>query len=417
MNPWLALLLGALLGAVVTGAVSALLRRRRRRREALRHEVTTINPQLGLMLGVLRSAGVIVGSHDEVAHSNVLARTWGLVRGDRVSLTEVLELVREVRRTDRAITRDVELKRGLGTPVMHLTVRVAPLEDGAIIVLAEDRSPLLRVDETRRDFVANVSHELKTPIGAISLLAEALLEAADDPGAVVHFAERMQFEAGRLSELVKQIIALSRLQSDDPMLAASPVAIGDLSAIAIDRCRALAKAKDIRILTFGDGDVEILGDADQLAEAVTNLLQNAIAYSDAHSRVVITHRRVPDPDQDLAEIAVADNGIGIKPDEQERIFERFYRVDYGRSRDQGGTGLGLSIVKHIAAVHAGTVNVWSQVGQGSTFTLSFPVLADDQRDQSESLEGFPDGVRQGSLGSTSAGAPQSDDSPSRKVTR
>lgn len=414
MNPWAALSLGLVLGALISLAVVAMARERGRRRAALRHEVTSIHPQLGLMLGVLRSAGVIVGSHDEVAHSNVLARTWGLVRGDRVALPEVLESVREARRTDRAITREVELKRGTATPVMHLTVRVAPLEDGAMIVLAEDRSPLLRVDETRRDFVANVSHELKTPIGAISLLAEALLEAADDPGAVVHFAERMQFEAGRLSELVKQIIALSRLQSDDPMLAASPVAIGELSKIAIDRCGALAKAKDIRILTFGDGDVEILGDLDQLAEAVTNLLQNAIAYSDAHSRVVITHRTVLDPDGDLAEIAVADNGIGIKPDEQERIFERFYRVDYGRSRDQGGTGLGLSIVKHIAAVHAGTVNVWSQVGQGSTFTLRFPVLAEELADESA---GFLHDVRQGSLGSSAEESDPPNDPNSRKVTR
>lgn len=405
MNPWLALTLGLVIGALITLLLALVVRVRRRHREALRREVTAIHPQLGLMLGVLRSAGLIVGSHDEVAHSNVLARTWGLVRGDRVALPEVLEAVREARRTDRAHTRDVELKRGAATPAMHLTVRVAPLEDGAMIVLAEDRTPLLRVDETRRDFVANVSHELKTPIGAISLLAEALLEAADDPEAVVHFAERMQFEAGRLSELVKQIIALSRLQSDDPMLAASPVAIGDLSRIAVDRCQAMALGKNIRVLTFGDGTAEVLGDVDQLAEAVTNLLQNAIAYSDPDSRVVITHRTVPDPDGDLVEIAVADNGIGIKPDEQERIFERFYRVDYGRSRDQGGTGLGLSIVKHIAAVHAGTVNVWSQPGQGSTFTLRFPAAVYETDEEQSIATDFPREHRTGTLESAVAPDP------------
>nr|WP_022909400.1 MULTISPECIES: ATP-binding protein [Aestuariimicrobium] len=376
MNPWLVLALGMVLGAAATTALFVALRVRERRRAALRHEVTEIHPQLGMVLAVLRSAGMIVGSHDEVAHSNVLARTWGLVRGDRLSLPPVLDAVREARRTDRAVTREVELKRGTGTPVMHLTVRVAPLENGTMIVLADDRTPLLRVDETRRDFVANVSHELKTPIGAISLLAEALLEAADDPEGVVHFAQRMQFEAARLSELVKQIIMLSRLQSDDPMLAAEPVRVGELSRIAVDRCQALALKKNIRVLTFGDGDLEVLGDVDQLAEAVTNLLQNAIAYSDDHSRVVITHRLSSEPDGDMVEIAVADNGIGIRPDEQERIFERFYRVDYGRSRDQGGTGLGLSIVKHIASVHAGTVDVWSQPGQGSTFTLRFPVATE-----------------------------------------
>ena len=372
------------LGAAVVGLVWLLVHRRAVARSTTSVQLGGIDPQVGTLITVLRSAALIVGAHDEVAHSNIQARTWGLAKADRIAVPAVLELVRRSRLQNAPISEEVTVDRGVGAPDLHLTVRIAPLDDTVVIVLADDRTPLLRVDETRRDFVTNVSHELKTPIGAISLLAEAVQEAADDPEAVQHFAQRMSYESSRLTELVSQIIALSRLQADDPMLSARPLEVGELTATAVERCKALAVGKQIKVMVVGSGDMVVLGDEVQLCEAVTNLLQNAISYSDPGTRVVISQRLVPDADGDLAEIAVADNGIGIRPEDQERIFERFYRVDFGRSRENGGTGLGLSIVKHIAAVHGGSVDVWSRPNQGSTFTLRFPIHSEHDQLGSDS---------------------------------
>lgn len=370
---WLAALGGAALGAALVGLAWLLWQRRASRRSSTSVEHLPVDPQVGRLIAVLRSGALIIGTHDEVVHSNTQARTWGLARADRIAVPEVLDRVRQARLQDAPLAEEITVRRGVGAPDLHLTVRIAPLDSGSMIVLADDRTPLIRVDETRRDFVTNVSHELKTPIGAISLLAEAVQQAADDPEAVQHFAERMSYESSRLTELVSQIIALSRLQADDPMLSARPLQISELTATAVERCTAVAAAKGITVMVAGQGHEVVLGDEVQLCEAVTNLLQNAIAYSDPGSRVVISQRRVSDADGDLAEISVADNGIGIRPEDQQRIFERFYRVDFGRSRENGGTGLGLSIVKHIAAVHGGSVDVWSRPHQGSTFSLRFPI--------------------------------------------
>lgn len=372
---WTAVVL-AVVGGFLVGlaAAGAGFGRRRRRSQAVRILVGDVHPQLKTMISILKAGGMVVGAHDEVLYSNTAARTLNLIKGDRISVPEILDQVRACRTRDEGTTTDLELRRGLGAPSVHLTLRVAPLGDDLVVALADDRTPLLRVDETRRDFVANVSHELKTPIGAISLLSEAVGEAADDPEAVEHFAQRLSKESKRLSDLVSQIIELSRLQSADPMLGREVVEVDEIVDGAIDRCRELAVRRRVSIATTGDELLEMRCDASRLEDAVTNLLQNAIIYSDEDSRVSISFREVSDADDDFVEIAVADNGIGIKPEEQQRVFERFYRVDYARSRESGGTGLGLSIVKHIAAIHGGTVSVWSRPGQGSTFTLRLPRL-------------------------------------------
>jgi two-component system sensor histidine kinase SenX3 len=245
---------------------------------------------------------------------------------------------------------------------------VLPLSNGAVVVIGEDRSADLRFSETRRDFVANITHELKTPIGAISLLAEAADAAAEDPDAVRTFLGKLAKENRRLNELVSQIIALSRLQAEDPLLAAHHVDVTRVLESSVARCREIATAGGISLSLATEPGLQVVGDTEELETAVTNLVQNAVAYSETGARVAVTSQAVGD----RVEIRVSDNGIGIGIADQARIFERFYRVNADRSRASGGTGLGLSIVKHVAQAHGGEVSVWSKLGQGSTFTLRLP---------------------------------------------
>jgi two-component system, OmpR family, sensor histidine kinase SenX3 len=324
------------------------------------------------VLVVLPAAGVVVGPHDEVLQANDTARSLGLIRGSRISVPELLQLVRIVRREGDVRSLDLQISRGARVASSYLSARVAPLDESLILILADDQTTARRIEETRRDFVANISHELKTPIGAISLLAEAVEDAADDPAAVRKFASRMGIESARLTDLVGQIIELSRLQSDDPIADPEIVDVDEVLTDAVERRRMDAERHRITLTVAGVAGTRVLGNARQLGVAVGNLVENAIVYSDAGARVVVAAHVQARSDDDYIEITVSDNGIGIPPAELDRIFERFYRVDYARSRANGGTGLGLAIVKHIAAIHGGEVSVWSQVGQGSTFTIKIP---------------------------------------------
>jgi two-component system, OmpR family, sensor histidine kinase SenX3 len=374
VNPiWVAavvLVVGLGIGVLVTSAVL----RARQAEPTPTFEIDEPMVPAGVaeVLAVLPSAGVVVGPHDEVLEATAIARTLGLVRGSRISVPELLQLVRVVRREGGARTMDLQISRGVRAASTYLTARVAPLDESLILVLADDQTAARRIDETRRDFVANISHELKTPIGAIALLAEAVEEAADDPAAVRKFASRMGIESARLTDLVSQIIELSRLQADNPLVDPEVVDIDEVLAEAVDRRRIDAERNQIHLTVAGVSGTRVLGSARQLGVAVGNLVENAIAYSDPGARVVVAAHVQAKSDDDYVEITVSDNGIGIPAAEVDRIFERFYRVDYARSRANGGTGLGLAIVKHIAAIHGGQVAVWSQVGQGSTFTIRIP---------------------------------------------
>ncbi|MCW2812162.1 MAG: two-component sensor histidine kinase [Friedmanniella sp.] len=374
MNPTgavlLALAVGLLLGALVTWRLA------RPRPVAPTPTFETATPMVpegvSEMLAVLRSSGVVVGPHDEVLETTSMARTLGLTRGSRIAVPELLHLVRSVRRERRITTVDLEISRGARASSTYFTARVAPLGDDLILILADDQTSERRIEQTRRDFVANVSHELKTPIGAISLLAEAVEDAADDPAAVRKFASRMGIESARLGDLVGQIIDLSRLQADDPLVQPELVDIDSVLVDAVDRCRVDAERHEVTLTLAGTSGTSVLGSARQLSVAVGNLVENAVVYSDPGARVVVAAHVQAMSDDDYVEITVSDNGIGIPAVELDRIFERFYRVDYARSRANGGTGLGLSIVKHIAATHGGEVSVWSQPQQGSTFTIRIP---------------------------------------------
>jgi two-component system, OmpR family, sensor histidine kinase SenX3 len=328
------------------------------------------------VLAVLLSSAVVLDSDDRVLSSSSAAKEFGLVDGDRLVVGELLALARQVRREGmpREGEIDIMTSRFAGRAT-SFAVRVAPLgpavgDGGLILVLAEDQTESRRVDEVRRDFVANISHELKTPVGALALLAETVEEAADDPDAVLRFAGRMRQEASRLTDLVQDLIMLSRIQAAEPVPDPSPLQLDSVVAEALDRCRMKATARGISLEVFGENGISIMGDEDLLVTALRNLLENAIAYSPDKTRVRVTTRTA---DSWTAEVSVTDQGIGIPERDRERIFERFYRVDPARSRATGGTGLGLAIVKHVTAAHGGSVTVWSKEGGGSTFTIKLPL--------------------------------------------
>jgi len=330
---------------------------------------------LAAVLGVLSSSAVVLDSHDRVLQASEAARTFGLVNGDDLVVGELLALARQVRRDGEIREGEIDVSTGsLNGRSTSFAVRVAPLGDlgggGLVLLLAEDQTERRRVEEVRRDFVANTSHELKTPVGALALLAETVEDAADDPEAVRRFAGRMRQEAARLTSLVQDLITLSRIQAAEPIPDPVPADLDAVVAEALDRCRMKATARGIELAATGTKRLFVLGDEDLLVTALRNLLDNAVAYSPEKTRVVVSTRK---DGNDTIELSVTDQGIGIPERDLERIFERFYRVDAARSRVTGGTGLGLAIVKHVTAAHGGKVTVSSKEGAGSIFTLRLPV--------------------------------------------
>jgi two-component system sensor histidine kinase SenX3 len=371
----LGVLVGLVLGVLTALAGSAVRARRRTRAlpaaEALLPAPlpAALSRQTTDALEAMRSAWLVVDGDDQVAAASSSAAVLGLVRGHRVALEALLRAVRAVRRSGQQGLLPIE-PRGRPGPAgpAVMEARIAPLDGGLVAVIVDDRSEARRVDDVRRDFVANVSHELKTPVGALSLLAEAVEDASDDPDAVRRFAGRMHHEAARLATLVNELIDLSRLQSDDPLSHAEVIAVDDLVTVAVDRGRLHAEAKGITLAVGGEHGMSVFGDRKQLLTALSNLVDNAVNYSPARTKVALSVRAMGD---DLG-ISVTDQGIGIPEADLDRVFERFYRVDPARSRATGGTGLGLSIVKHICSNHGGEVVVWSAEGAGSTFTLRLP---------------------------------------------
>ena len=367
-------LLFALLGAVLGGGVAVAWRvsdAQMHERKAV--EEAAVPAGIATVLSVLRSSALVVDENDEVLKASAPAYAFGLVRGNVVAVEELAELLRQVRRDGQIRETELVVPRGRAVAPLHVTARVAPLSSRLVLALVEDRTRERRVEAIRRDFVANVSHELKTPVGALNLLAEAVQEAADDPEAVTRFAGRMQTESARLTKLVQQIIELSRLQGDDPLADPQTVDVDATIARAIDQSTIDAQSKRMQVVHDGERGLQILGNGDEIALALGNLVANAVAYSPETSRVVVAARA----NDMMVDLTVTDQGIGIPAGEIDRIFERFYRVDPARHRSTGGTGLGLSIVKHVAASHGGEVRVWSVEGQGSTFTLSLPRKASE----------------------------------------
>ncbi len=330
---------------------------------------------LSAVLGVLSSSAVVIDSHDRVLQASEAARAFGLVKEDNLAVGELLALARQVRRDGEIREGEIDISTsGFNGRTTSFAVRVAPLGAGVgggglVLLLVEDQTERRRVEEVRRDFVANTSHELKTPVGALALLAETVEDAADDPEAVRRFASRMRQEANRLTNLVQDMITLSRIQAAEPIPDPATVDLDTVVAEALDRGRMKATARGIELASTGTRRLAVLGDEELLVTALRNLLDNAVAYSPEKTRVLVsTHLH-----GSTVELSVSDQGIGIPERDLERIFERFYRVDPARSRVTGGTGLGLAIVKHVTAAHGGKVTVTSKEGGGSKFTLRLPV--------------------------------------------
>lgn len=324
------------------------------------------------VLSVLPSATLVVAPDGVVLRASSRAMALGLVSRSLITIPDILRLVEKVGGDGNPREQEMRVRRPpLGRELLELRVRVAELGTGAILILIDDLAEERRVDAVRRDFVANVSHELKTPVGALSLLAEAVLSSADDPDQVRHFGERMQIEATRLSQLVQDVIDLSRLQGDDPLTRAEVVDVDELMNRAADEVRTIAASHHIAIYLGDPSGAAVYGDRGQLLTAVRNLLTNAVNYSPDNTTISLN---AVDAGA-LIDIQVKDQGMGIAPNDVDRIFERFYRVDQARSRVTGGTGLGLAIVKHVCQNHGGECTVWSEVGVGSTFTLRLPSYA------------------------------------------
>jgi two-component system sensor histidine kinase SenX3 len=352
------------LALAITGFLAAVGLVHRRRPETVVVKEPTELP----LLTVLATAVLLIDASDEVRYANPAAASLGLTE---TLPADLRAQARSTRRDGQVRDADVTLRlAGTRAPawVRAITHR---LPDGEVALFVDDVTESRRVEAVRRDFVANVGHEIKTPVGAIELLVEAAQGAGEDLPTVRRFLERLRQESTRLSRLVTEILDLSRLQGGDPLPVAVPVRVRQLVSEAIDRAETAATAKAIRILSDVD-ELVVGGSEAQLVTALTNLLDNAVAYSAPGTTVAVTARAA----DGWAEIAVADQGAGMDPAETGRIFERFYRIDPARSRATGGTGLGLAIVKHIVSNHGGEVRVWSRPGSGSTFTLRLPLTVD-----------------------------------------
>ncbi|MGW7535901.1 sensor histidine kinase [Amycolatopsis sp. NPDC054798] len=357
------------IGALVVGAVAGFLAARvRARREAARPTGPTVAELLERLIRSSNNGVIVLNRFGDLVLHNPRAYELGLVRVNQAD-PRARKAAEQVVETDEPMEVDLSPleNRGRRQPEAVLG-EVRPLGDGFTVVEAVDHSEAIRLEAVRRDFVANVSHELKTPVGAIALLTEAVLDAAEDVEEVRRFGGKILRESTRLGQLVTELIALSRLQGAERLPDLNVVEVDAVVREALGRTTLSAESADITITTDAASGLLIEGDRTLLVTALSNLLENAVAYSSAGSPVSIS-RRLADG---MVEIAVTDRGIGIAEDEQQRVFERFYRADKARSRATGGTGLGLAIVKHVAANHGGSVGLWSRPGTGSTFTLRIP---------------------------------------------
>ncbi len=367
-NAWLvplSMLLGGVFGAGVVGLIITAERTARAADVAER----TLPDGVAAVIATMHNPAVVVDPSNTVVAASPQALTIGLVVRRRLVHDELRALVDRVRSSGEMGSEDMELPRGRrGELVGYLSFRAAQLGNRYVLVTADDLTESRRIDEVRRDFVANISHELKTPIGAIGLLSETLIAAADDPVHVKKFAAQLVTESERLGALTKDIIELSRLQSVDTLDTSEETSIDKVVQASIDANEVVARARDIELVRAKKSKLRVMGDPGLLQVAVSNLIANAIKYSPDNTRVGVGVRS----SKGFVEIAVTDQGVGIPEADLDRVFERFYRVDPARSRATGGTGLGLAIVKHVVGNHGGDVRVWSQPGKGSTFTIRLP---------------------------------------------
>lgn len=370
MNIELLLLIAIAVGAIAGAGFSTLLFvAARQRQTATRLSTWQVPEGVAALIELLEVPALIVDPSHNVMAASPLAYSLGFIAQGRLVTPELVQLVDNLRDREDRLTGDFEVARGpFGDASLSISAMASHYGVRFTLILVTDKTEFRRLEEVRRDFVANISHELKTPIGAVGLLAEAIEQAAEDPKMVKHFASRLQTEGQRLAGITKEIIELSRLQAEGALKSFEKISIDDVIAQAVDRNRVVATLKNVDIIAGGEPDTHVFGDSGSLVVAVDNLISNALQYSPNNSRIGVGVSR----QRDCIDIAVTDQGIGMTADEAARVFERFYRTDQARSRTTGGTGLGLSIVKHTIQNHGGEVRVWSRPDNGSTFTIRLP---------------------------------------------
>ena len=375
------------------------------------NQVATVGQMLHLVIQSSPTGIVVVDRNGDVMLSNARAHDMALVHARTIN-PQVWRVAANVF-DDEEENRYLELsvpKHRTGNRISNVRALVKPLtlvDDRFMIVYGTDESENVRMQSARRDFVANVSHELKTPVGGMALLAEALLGSPDDPEHVTHFGRQLQREANRMADMVNELISLSKLQGAEALPEIAPVSVAEVISAAIARNQVAAENHGIILrnlgavkgtsgatgddaasgatgggatsdgATGGDGTggaesnsgLFVVGNRNLLVTAVSNLVSNAINYSPDSTPVTVSYEAVSA--EEIC-IHVVDQGIGIASEDQERVFERFFRVDKARSRQTGGTGLGLAIVKHVVANHGGNIRLFSELGEGTTFTLALP---------------------------------------------
>jgi two-component system sensor histidine kinase SenX3 len=358
----------------------------KRKSQVIEAEPDSFPDLVAEVLELMGSVGIVLDGSNKVVGTNSWAESFGLVARGLLVHAEIADLAKLARSGSNIESFEGVLRVGLAQEKVSVAAKAKLVAGDYVVLVLEDRTSDIRLDKTRRDFIENISHELKTPIGAIALLSEAIQEAGDDRAAVAKFASSLNKESSRLTFLVQDIIKLSRLQSEEVLASAENVDLHDVMAEAIDRNEQLAASRKIRLNSEQAPKLEVFGNKEMLITAVKNLIENAITYSEPGTSVGIGCSAK----ESIAEITVTDSGAGISPENQQRIFERFYRADPSRSRETGGTGLGLSIVKHVAKIHRGEIKLFSQVGVGSTFTLRVPLAT-----ASDPSTGTIDLVREG----------------------
>ncbi|MCG7468608.1 ATP-binding protein [Corynebacterium sp. ACRPE] len=354
--------------------------------DAEANQVTTVSQVLHLAVQGSPTALAVLDRSQEIVMSNPAAHEMSLVH-DRAVNPDVWQTAQEVFEDKETRTVDLAIpKRRTGHRVTQFKAVIKPLtlNDGRfVIIYGTDESENVRMESARRDFVANVSHELKTPVGGIALLAEALLQDPGDQETVEYFGNKVYKEANRMADMVSELISLSKLQGAEALPEMEPLAVDDLIEEALSRNQLAAEARSIELNRGASAGVQVKGDRSLLVTALSNLISNAINYSPEKMPVSVSQKVV---DGGVVLIRVTDRGIGIAPDDQKRVFERFFRVDQARSRQTGGTGLGLAIVKHVVANHGGNIKLWSRPGTGSTFTIELPIYREEKPAQDAGMK-------------------------------
>ena len=377
--------------------------RYRQATDAEANQVTTVSQVLHLAVQGSPTALAVLDRNQEIVMSNPAAHEMSLVH-DRAVNPEVWQTAQEVFEDKETRTVDLAIpKRRTGHRVTQFKAVIKPLtlNDGRfVIIYGTDESENVRMESARRDFVANVSHELKTPVGGIALLAEALLQDPGDQETVEYFGNKVYKEANRMADMVSELISLSKLQGAEALPEMEPLAVDDLIEEALSRNQLAAEARSIELNRGASVGVQVKGDRSLLVTALSNLVSNAINYSPEKMPVSVSQKVV---DGGVVLIRVTDRGIGIAPDDQKRVFERFFRVDQARSRQTGGTGLGLAIVKHVVANHGGNIKLWSRPGTGSTFTIELPIYREEKPAQEA---GMKDNEKRDAVDAAAPGLPR-----------